>query len=159
MFEFQLMRFAVSLRNGALVSICDPLGYLHVLSLSLSYSTCHSIHLSIHKTIHLLHRVPIDIFIPLCVVNEGFCDRWSMIGDRWSMIVDRWSLISVPVHSIIDHLLHTWWRVNYCEAFAIDFAWFIGPRVLCVYAFGRRSFWLRFIMPSATEFVYKHCNF
>lgn len=105
----KLMRFAVSLRNETLVSFCDPLGYFHIQT-------------------YLLTLLPTpntfsNLFTNLSIYLTGRCLLWmetSVIGDRWARS---------PLYPFIDHLLHTWWRVNYCEAFAIDFAWFIGPRV------------------------------
>lgn len=149
MLEFKLVRFAVSLRNGALVSICDPLGYLHVLPLF--HSTGHSIHLSTKLSIYYIE---FQWHLHSAVRCEWRL-LWSVIGDRWSLIVDRWSVCPFTRSSIISCTLDG--ALIIVKPSPLTLPGLLGH--VCVYAFGRRSFWLRFIMPSATEFVYKHCNF
>lgn len=70
--------------------------------------------------------------------------------------------------SIIGHPAHPYTRSSIISCILDGALIIVKPSPLtllgllghvCVYAIGRRSFWLRFIMPSGTEFVYKHCNF
>lgn len=131
----KLMRFAVSLRNETLVSFCDPLGYFHIQT-------------------YLLTLLPTpntfsNLFTNLSIYLTGRCLLWmetSVIGEP-AHPYTRSSIISCTLDGALIIV----------KPSPLTLPGLLGH--VCVYAICRRSFWLRFIMPSGTEFVYKHCNF